>query len=195
MTEGVDASAGAGSTIVIEDTDIDPALRPYLLQPSSQSIGSIIESVGTKIDMIDRMANLSSMHSKSNATASGVSLKIERELLNVKLAQIADNLEICEEHIFKHFGHFYDVDYDGVIDYPDNFDMTDTYTELDFLLKASAAPVSSAQYKTEIAKQIARIVVEDEEQMDAIVKEIENGSQAPEFGTNLDVGTDTQTDT
>ena len=195
MTEGVDASAGAGSTIIIEDTDIDPALKPFLLQPSSQSIGSIIESVGTKIDMIDRMANLSSMRSTSRATASGVSLKIERELLNVKLAQVADNLEICEEHIFKHFGHFYDVAYDGVIDYPDNFDMTDTYTELDFLLKASAAPVSSAQYKTEIAKQIARIVVEDEEQMDAIVKEIENGSQAPEFGTNLDVGTDTQTDT
>ena len=195
MTDGVDASAGAGSTIVIEDTDIDPSLKPYLLQPSSQSIGSIIESVGTKIDMIDRMANLSSMRSTSKATASGVSLKIERELLNVKLAQVADNLEICEETIFGHFGHFYDVAYDGVIDYPDNFDMTDVYTELDFLLKASAAPVSSAQYKTEIAKQIARIVVEDEEQMDAIVKEIENGSQAPEFGTNLDVGTDTQTDT
>ena len=194
MTEGVDASAGAGSVIVIEDTDTDPSLKPYMLQPSSQSIGSIIESVGTKIDMIDRMANLSSMRSTSRATASGISLKVERELLNVKLAQIADNLEICEEHIFKHFGHFYDVDYDGVIDYPDNFDMTDVYTELDFLLKASAAPVSSAQYKTEISKQIARIVVQDEEQMDAIVREIENGSQAPEFGTNLDVGTDTQTD-
>ena len=194
MTEGVDASAGAGSVIVIEDTDTDPSLKPYMLQPSSQSIGSIIESVGTKIDMIDRMANLSSMRSTSRATASGISLKVERELLNVKLAQIADNLEICEEHIFAHFGHFYDVDYDGVIDYPDNFDMTDVYTELDFLLKASAAPVSSAQYKTEISKQIARIVVADEEQMDAIVREIENGSQAPEFGTNLDVGTDTQTD-
>ena len=194
MTEGVDASAGAGSVIVIEDTDTDPSLKPYMLQPSSQSIGSIIESVGTKIDMIDRMANLSSMRSTSRATASGISLKVERELLNVKLAQIADNLEICEEQIFKHFGHFYDVDYDGVIDYPDNFDMTDVYTELDFLLKASAAPVSSAQYKTEISKQIARIVVDDEEQMDAIVREIENGSQAPEFGTNLDVGTDTQTD-
>ena len=61
-------------------------------------------------------------------------------------------------------------------------------------MKASAAPVSSAQYKTEIAKQIARLVVEDEEKMDIIIREIENGSQAPEFGTNLDVGTDTQTD-
>jgi hypothetical protein len=185
MTEGVDASAGAGSVIVIEDTDVDPALRPYLLQPSSQSISSIIQSIETKVSMIDRMANLSSMRNTSNATASGISLKVERELLNVKLAQIADNLEICEEQLFKHFAHFYDVDYDGMSDYPDDFDMTDTYTELDFLLKASAAPVSSAQYKTEIAKQIARIVVEDEEQMDVIVKEIENGSQAPEFGTNL----------
>lgn len=185
MTEGVDASAGAGSVIVIEDTDVDPSLKPYLLQPSSQSISSIIQSIETKVSMIDRMANLSSMRNTSNATASGISLKVERELLNVKLAQIADNLEICEEQLFKHFAHFYDVDYDGMTDYPDDFDMTDTYTELDFLLKASAAPVSSAQYKTEIAKQIARIVVEDEEQMDTIVKEIENGSQAPEFGTNL----------
>lgn len=194
MTEGVDASAGAGAVIVIEDTDIDPSLKPYMLQPSSQSIGSILQSIETKIGMIDRMANLSSMRSTSRATASGVSLKIERELLNVKLAQIADNLEICEEQLLSHFGHFYGVEYDGVIDYPDNFDMTDTYTELDFLLKASAAPVSSAQYKTEIAKQIARIVVEDEEQMDIIIREIENGSQAPEFGANLNVGTDTQTD-
>jgi len=194
MTEGVDASAGAGAVIVIEDTDTDPSLKPYLLQPSSQSIGSILQSIETKISMIDRMANLSSMRSTSRATASGVSLKIERELLNVKLAQIADNLEICEEQLLSHFGHFYGVEYDGVIDYPDNFDMSDTYTELDFLLKASAAPVSSAQYKTEIAKQIARIVVEDEEQMDTIIREIENGSQAPEFGANLNVGTDTQTD-
>jgi hypothetical protein len=194
LTEGVDASAGAGAVIVIEDTDIDPSLKPYMLQPSSQSIGSILESIETKIGMIDRMANLSSMRSTSRATASGVSLKIERELLNVKLAQVADNLEICEEQLLKHFGHFYGIEYDGVIDYPDNFDMTDTYTELDFLLKASAAPVSSAQFKTEIAKQIARIVVEDEEKMDIIIREIENGSQAPEFGTNLDVGTDTQTD-
>ena len=194
MTEGVDASAGAGAVIVVEDTDIDPSLKPYLLQPSSQSIGSILQSIETKIGMIDRMANLSSMRSTSRATASGVSLKIERELLNVKLAQVADNLEICEEQLLSHFGHFYGIDYDGVIDYPDNFDMTDTYTELDFLMKASAAPVSSAQFKTEIAKQIARLVVEDEEKMDTIIQEIENGSQAPEFGTNLDVGTDTQTD-
>lgn len=185
MTEGVDASAGAGAVIVIEDTDVDPAFKPYMLQPSAQSIGSILQSIETKIGMIDRMANLSSMRSTSRATASGVSLKIERELLNVKLAQMADNLEICEEQLLGHFAHFYDLQFDGVIDYPDNFDMTDTYTELDFLMKASAAPVSSAQYKTEIAKQIARLVVEDEEKMDVIIREIENGSQAPEFGTNL----------
>ena len=185
MTEGVDASAGAGAVIVIEDTDVDPQLKPYMLQPSAQSIGSILQSIETKIGMIDRMANLSSMRSTSRATASGVSLKIERELLNVKLAQMADNLEICEEQLLGHFAHFYDLEFDGVIDYPDNFDMTDTYTELDFLMKASAAPVSSAQYKTEIAKQIARLVVDDEEKMDTIIQEIENGSQAPEFGTNL----------
>jgi hypothetical protein len=195
-TEGVDMMGGAGSVITIENTDMDPGLKPYLLQANSQSISSILESLKTKTAMIDRMANLSAMRSTSKATASGVSLKIERELLNVKLAQIADNLEIAEEQIWHHFLHFYDLEghFDGVIDYPDNFDMTDTYTELDFLMKASAAPVSSSQYSTEIAKQIARITIEDEEMMDTIIKEIENGSQAPEFGANLDGDTNTNTE-
>ena len=62
-------------------------------------------------------------------------------------------------------------------------------------MKASAAPESSSQYTTEIAKQIARITVEDEEMMDTIIQEIENGSQAPEFGANLDGDTDTNTTT
>ena len=148
MTEGVDASAGAGSVIVIEDQDVDPSLKPYLLQPNSSSIGSILQAIEMKVSMIDRMAHLSSMRSTTSGTASGVSLKIERELLNVKLAQMADNLENTEEHIWKLFSSFYGIEFDGSIDYADDFDMRDAYTELDFLLKASVAPVSSAAYKT-----------------------------------------------
>lgn len=194
MTEGVDASAGAGSTIVIENEDIDPALKPYLLQPTSSSIGSILQAIEMKVSMIDRMAHLSSMRSTASSTASGISLKIERELLNVKLAQMADNLEITEEHIWKLFASFYDADFDGTIDYPDDFDMRDSLTELDFLLKASVAPVSSAQYKTEIAKQLARTVIEDDNQIDVIIKQIEDNSQAPEFGANLNGNTGTNTE-
>ena len=109
MTEGVDASAGAGSVIVIEDQDVDPSLKPYLLQPNSSSIGSILQAIEMKVSMIDRMAHLSSMRSTTSGTASGVSLKIERELLNVKLAQMADNLENTEEHIWKLFSSFYGI--------------------------------------------------------------------------------------
>jgi hypothetical protein len=194
MTEGVDASAGAGSVVVIENEDMDPALKPYLLQPTASSIGSILQAIEMKVQMIDRMAHLSSMRSTSTSTASGVSLKIERELLNVKLAQMADNLEIAEEHIWTLFASFYDTEFDGTIDYPDDFDMRDSFTELDFLLKASVAPVSSAQYKTEIAKQLARTVIEDDNQIDVIIKQIEDNSQAPEFGANLDGNTGTDTE-
>lgn len=194
MTEGVDASAGAGSVIVIEDQDVDPSLKPYLLQPTSSSIGSILQAIEMKVSMIDRMAHLSSLRSTTTGTASGVSLKIERELLNVKLAQMADNLENTEEHIWKLFSSFYGIEFDGSIDYADDFDMRDAYTELDFLLKASVAPVSSAAYKTEIAKQLARTVVEDDTAIDIIIKQIEDGSQAPEFGVILDgdTGTDSE---
>ena len=147
-----------------------------------------------KVSMIDRMAHLSSMRSTTSGTASGVSLKIERELLNVKLAQMADNLENTEEHIWKLFSSFYGIEFDGSIDYADDFDMRDAYTELDFLLKASVAPVSSAAYKTEIAKQLARTVIEDDTAIDIIIKQIEDGSQAPEFGVILDgdTGTDSE---
>lgn len=194
MTEGVDASAGAGSVIVIEDQDVDPSLKPYLLQPTSSSIGSILQAIEMKVSMIDRMAHLSSLRSTSTTTASGVSLKIERELLNVKLAQMADNLENAEEHIWKLFSSFYGIEFDGSIDYADDFDMRDSYTELDFLIKASVAPVSSAAYKTEIAKQLARTVVEDDTAIDIIIKQIEDSSQAPEFGVILDgdSGTDSE---
>ncbi len=194
MTEGVDASAGAGSVVVIEDNDMDPALKPYLLQPASSSISSILSAIEMKVSMIDRMAHLSSLRSTTTGTASGVSLKIERELLNVKLAQMADNLENAEEHIWKLFSSFYGIEFDGSIDYADDFDMRDAYTELDFLLKASVAPVSSAAYKTEIAKQLARTVVEDDTAIDIIIKQIEDGSQAPEFGVILDgdSGTDSE---
>lgn len=194
MTEGVDASAGAGAVIVIEDQDVDPSLKPYLLQPNSSSIGSILQAIEMKVSAIDRMAHLSSMRSTTSGTASGVSLKIERELLNVKLAQMADNLENTEEHIWKLFSSFYGIEFDGSIDYADDFDMRDAYTELDFLLKASVAPVSSAAYKTEIAKQLARTVVEDDTAIDIIIKQIEDGSQAPEFGVILDgdTGTDSE---
>jgi len=194
MTEGVDASAGAGAVIVIEDQDVDPSLKPYLLQPTTSSIGSILQAIEMKVSMIDRMAHLSSLRSTTTSTASGVSLKIERELLNVKLAQMADNLENTEEHIWKLFSSFYGIEFDGTVDYPDDFDMRDNYTELDFLLKASVAPVSSAAYKTEIAKQLARTVVEDDIAIDIIIKQIEDGSQAPEFGVILDgdSGTDSE---
>ena len=194
MTEGVDASAGAGAVIVIEDQDVDPSLKPYLLQPTTSSIGSILQAIEMKVSMIDRMAHLSSLRSTTTSTASGVSLKIERELLNVKLAQMADNLENTEEHIWKLFSSFYGIEFDGTVDYPDDFDMRDNYTELDFLLKASVAPVSSAAYKTEIAKQLARTVIEDDTAIDVIIKQIEDGSQAPEFGVILDgdSGTDSE---
>lgn len=194
MTEGVDASAGAGSVVVIEDTEMDPALKPYLLQPNASSISSILQAIEMKVSMIDRMAHLSSLRSTTTGTASGVSLKIERELLNVKLAQMADNLENAEEHIWNLFASFYGIEFDGSIDYADDFDMRDAYTELDFLLKASVAPVSSAAYKTEIAKQVARTVVEDDTAIDIIIKQIEDGSQAPEFGVILDgdTGTDSE---
>ena len=191
MTDGVDASAGAGSVIVIEDQEVDPSLKPYLLQPNSSSIGSILQAIEMKVSMIDRMAHLSSLRSTTAATASGVSLRIERELLNVKLAQMADNLENAEEHIWTLFASFYGIEFDGVVDYPDDFDMRDTYTELDFLIKASVAPVSSAQYKIEIAKQLAKAVIEDDTAMDVIIKQIEDGSQAPEFGVDLDGDTGT----
>src|SRR6056300_2015635 len=52
-TPNVEASAGAGSIIEMPE-DMDSNLKPYIIQPSSQSLDAIMNTIQMKIDAINR---------------------------------------------------------------------------------------------------------------------------------------------
>jgi hypothetical protein len=179
-TADTEAGAGPGATIHMSDS-MDPALKPYLLQPSGASVDSIYNSIDKRIAAIDRIAHLGAIRETTAKTMSGVSRSMEFEQLNAKLSDIADSLELTEENIMRLVAAYQGVAWDGVVDYPDSFNIRDENADLDFYLKASVAPVNSSAYKREVNTAIAKLVVGDDS---AALAEIEEQlDAAPDLGT------------
>ena len=55
-TPSVNASAGAGAVIEMPD-ELEPNLKPYLLQPSGQNLQAIMDSINNKVESINRIAH------------------------------------------------------------------------------------------------------------------------------------------
>jgi hypothetical protein len=161
-TEGTDASAGAGAIIRMAD-DLDPGLKPYLLQPSGGNLDAIRASIEDKIKSVDRVTHLGAVRATEKAAKSGIALQTEFQMLNSKLSEKADLLELAEEQLWKLWAIWQGREWDGVIDYADTFDLRDYATDLEFLQMARATGVQSATFKTSIDKQIAALVVDEDD--------------------------------
>ena len=179
-TPSVNASAGAGAVIEMPD-ELEPNLKPYLLQPSGSSLASIMDSIENKVSSINRIAHIGSVRTTKSGISSGVALQTEFELLNARLSEKADNLEIAEEQLFRLYGLFQDTDFDGEINYPDSFNIRDYATDLLFYQQAKAINVQSPTLSKEIDKEIARAVVDDDEKLNNIFDEIDSNSEVGEF--------------
>ena len=179
-TPSVNASAGAGAVIEMPD-ELEPNLKPYLLQPSGSSLTSIMDSIESKVNSINRIAHIGAVRTTKTGISSGVALQTEFELLNARLSEKADNLEIAEEQIFRLYAMFQDTTFDGEINYPDSFNIRDYATDLLFYQQAKAINVQSPTLNKEIDKEIARAVVDDDEKLNNIFDEIDSNSQVGEF--------------
>ena len=179
-TPSVNASAGAGAVIEMPD-ELEPNLKPYLLQPSGSSLTSIMDSIESKVNSINRIAHIGAVRTTKSGISSGVALQTEFELLNARLSEKADNLEIAEEQLFRLYSMFQDTPFDGEINYPDSFNIRDYATDLLFYQQAKAINVQSPTLTKEIDKEIARAVVDDDEKLNNIFDEIDSNSQVGEF--------------
>jgi hypothetical protein len=179
-TPSVNASAGAGAVIEMPD-ELEPNLKPYLLQPSGSSLTSIMDSIENKVSSINRIAHIGAIRTTKSGISSGVALQTEFELLNARLSEKADNLEIAEEQLFRLYAMFQDTDFDGEINYPDSFNIRDYATDLLFYQQAKAINVQSPTLSKEIDKEIARAVVDDDEKLNNIFDEIDSNSEVGEF--------------
>jgi hypothetical protein len=118
-TPSVNASAGAGAIIEMPE-ELEPNLKPYLLQPSGQNLESIMNTIRTKVEAINRIAHTDAVRTTKAQVSSGIALQTEFELLNARLSEKADNIEIAEEQLFRLYAQYQNTVFDGLINYPDS---------------------------------------------------------------------------
>lgn len=157
-----DASAGAGAVINIPE-DMDAGLLPYQMQPSGANLDAIRASIEDKIEAINRMAHMGAVRGAKELTQSGIAMQTEFQMLNSKLSEKADILELAEEQLWYYFCKWQDISSDVEIYYPDSFDLRDYAQELQFLQQIRASGVRSPTLSREIDKQIADLVLDDKE--------------------------------
>ena len=179
-TPSVNASAGAGAVIEMPD-ELEPNLKPYLLQPSGQNLQSIMDSIKHKVDAINRIAHTGAVRSTKSGISSGVALQTEFELLNARLSEKADNLQLAEEQLFNLYALFQNTTFDGEINYPDSFNIRDYASDLMYFQQAKALNIGSPTFNKEVDKEIARTVIDDDEKLNEIFEEIELKSEVGEF--------------
>jgi hypothetical protein len=109
-------------------------------------------------------------------TMSGVAMQTEFQMLNAKLSEKADLLELAEEQLWVLFCDWQDVTPDVEVFYPDAFDLRDYDKELMFLQQMRATGVKSATLAMEIDKKISDLILDDE-QLAKAHAEIESGTQ------------------
>ena len=178
-TPSVNASAGAGAIIEMPE-ELEPNLKPYLLQPSGQNLESIMNTIRTKVEAINRIAHTDAVRTTKAQVSSGIALQTEFELLNARLSEKADNIEIAEEQLFRLYAQYQNTVFDGLINYPDSFNIRDYASDLTFFQMAKAMNIESATFNKEVDKEIAKAVVDDNDILNQIIDEI---NIKPEVGS------------
>ena len=179
-TPSVNASAGAGAIIEMPE-EIEPNLKPYLLQPSGSNLQSIMDSISKKVESINRIAHTGAVRTTKTAVSSGIALQTEFELLNARLSEKADNLQLAEEQLFKLYALFQNTEFNGEINYPNSFNIRDYASDLVYYQQAKSINIGSPTFNKEVDKEIARAVIDDDSKLNEIFEEIDTKSEVGEF--------------
>jgi hypothetical protein len=171
-TPETNAGVGAGAIIHMPE-NMDPGLKPYVLDFQGASVDKILATIEKTVESVDKMANTGAVRATTSRSMSGVAMETEFQLLNARLSEKGDALELAEEQIWKCWAEYMGYTWDGIVEYPDSFNLRDTQNDLELYVKAQEAKVGSETFKRELQKQIAKTVIEDEMVIDQIQQEIE----------------------
>lgn len=130
--------SGAGALIQLQEGS-DPGLNPFYLESGGTSVPNIHSSMDKLVEAIDRISFTGGVRGTVKKTVSGVAMEVEFSLLNAKLSEKADNLELAEEQIWQLFGLYQDRLWMGEIHYPDSFMIRDNDREFNHLIQAKSA--------------------------------------------------------
>jgi hypothetical protein len=118
------------------ESNLDPGLRPYLLEFNGASVDSIYQAINHAIDTIDKMANTGAVRATESRTMSGVAMETEFALLNARLSEKADNLQLAEEQMWQFWFEYQGEQWMGDVEYPGSFNIRDTSKEIEQLQTA-----------------------------------------------------------
>lgn len=165
-TAETQAEAGAGSIINMPE-NLAGDLKPYLLQPSTSTVDSILAAIDYHSRAIDRLTNLSSV--RGQKTLSGVAMETEQQTLNAKLNAMAANLERIEYKIWSLFYAWNEVEVpeDFEVVYMKEFNIRDRDREI-ARLKEGMTLVPNPLYQAEAMKEIVGLTLEDDEVVEVI---------------------------
>lgn len=174
-TASTSAVGGAGAIIQMDET-LPGELKPYLLQPSSANVDSIIKMLKEHQTMIMKMTHLEAVVGQKTVAKSGVALQTEFSMLNTRLGDKADSLERLEHKIWVLYQMWTDVRADETfrVEYKKKFDLRDENNDLANYKTVREMNLPSVTLNKELDKQIAMIVVKNGDMLDEIVEEIDS---------------------
>jgi len=184
-TPETQAGIGAGSMIHMPE-NLDPGLKPYLLEFSGASVDSIYAAINHSIESIDKMANTGAVRATESRTMSGVAMETEFQLLNARLSEKADNLELAEEQMWDLWYSYYNEQWMGEVHYPGSFNIRDTGSEIAQLQQAKSAATDPRVIAAIDAKILDWLDLDEDELAALNDVRIVNPGTVPEYDDGME---------
>ena len=163
LTPDCQMGSGAGAIIQMPE-NLDPGLKPYVLNIDSAPVGTIYDSIQNRVQSIDRMANTGTVRATETRNISGVAMKTEFQLLNARLSEKGDNLELAEEQLWRLWGLYERMEWTGQVIYPESYDIRDSMSEYQALAQARAA-TANPQVQAVIDYKLMEVLDEEPEEV------------------------------
>ena len=188
MTNEMEASVLLGRDINLDrarqlalNNDIEGAMNAVLDQLGSEEEfnklnaiqrQALADSIGVGVE--DLAAMVSGDGAVEEAMPKAVS-KTEFQILNARLSEKADLLELAEEQIWRLWALWQNKIWDGVVDYPDSFSIHDRSNTIALLKEAKETNPANTKLLEEIDNMLASALVNDEDKL----AEIKEAQQTP----------------
>ncbi|GMR04641.1 MAG: hypothetical protein BMS9Abin23_0543 [Thermodesulfobacteriota bacterium] len=158
---GGDEERELGPRNILQFDPAEPNARPYWLEAPHSSLTEIREWVKQDIAEIHRIAKMGGVKAAEDfsGSRSGLAIELEYQQLYATLSEKADNIEHAEMQVLDIWSRWEGREFDGLVDYPDDFSVRDVTRDLDNAIKALSAGVDSPTFKKQIQKKIAGTVL------------------------------------
>lgn len=143
---------GSGALIRMPE-NLDSGLKPYVLDFGGADVGNIISTINHTIESIDKMANTGAVRATESRVMSGVAMETEFQLLNAKLSEKGDQMELAEEQMWRLFAEYMGTTWQGKVTYPNSFNIRDTSMEIN-QLKTAKDTATDSRVVLEIDKKL-----------------------------------------